>query len=535
MDTHDQETAQGSGMGWLLAFGGLVLAVIVLVPVAVVTIPVLMIAMLGASNDSNIGCQNTASGVAGAVDAGGPVRVPIEGKYTATSEFGMRRHPVTGVFKLHDGLDIASLEQSKNILAMKDGVVVDTPVTEWGGNMVIIDHGGAVKSQYLHMSQVTARKGQHVRTGERIGVEGSTGWVTGSHLHWTVFVADVPVDPRQWIEKQGVKVTGDAGPATAATGAAPSSTANDGGAGLPAQVGAWKGVQIANAAQIIAAGRALNLDDWSITVGVMTAMGESSLSTEVGKHGDAAGPDSRGLFQQRANGAWGSESDRMDPKISATNFFKALRKVDGYRQLAPTVAAHKVQANQDPHHYERHWADAVQVVAAITKNPDALAGLDTTGDVADCNAAAGTNPSGSQSLPPGPDGECTPTDSPGEKGLNPPALLTLRCVKQAFPQIKTMYGTGDRVGASDHPNGDAVDFMLDDWRTPEGRNRGWQIAHWVRANKDQLGVKYVIYDMKIWSVARTTEEWRPYTRYGNTPDDTLAHRDHVHVSLDPTF
>lgn len=74
--------------------------------------------------------------------------------------------------------------------------------------------------------------------------------------------------------------------------------------------------QLVNAAHIMQAGEALGLSARDQTIGVMTAMGESSL--RVLDHGDAAGPDSRGLFQQRDNGAWGSYEDRMDPFISAT-------------------------------------------------------------------------------------------------------------------------------------------------------------------------------------------------------------------------
>lgn len=73
------------------------------------------------------------------------------------------------------------------------------------------------------------------------------------------------------------------------------------------------------------AAAALGLDARAQAVGVMTAMGESSLL--VLEYGDVAGPDSRGLFQQRANGAWGSYADRMDPTISATNLFRALLRV----------------------------------------------------------------------------------------------------------------------------------------------------------------------------------------------------------------
>ncbi|WP_087874228.1 CHAP domain-containing protein [Arthrobacter globiformis] len=121
--------------------------------------------------------------------------------------------------------------------------------------------------------------------------------------------------------------------------------------------------QLKNAALIINAGKALGLSARGQTIGVMTAMGESGL--RVLDHGDGPGPDSRGLFQQRGNGAWGTYRDRMNPTASATNFFKALQKINGWEQLEPTTAAHRVQRNADPFHYRPYWAAAVEVVAAL--------------------------------------------------------------------------------------------------------------------------------------------------------------------------
>ena len=100
------------------------------------------------------------------------------------------------------------------------------------------------------------------------------------------------------------------------------------------------------------------------TIGVMTAMGESSL--EVLDHGDTVGPDSRGLFQQRDNGAWGTLAQRMDPAASATSFFTALLRVGGRDAMAPTQVAHTVQRNADPQHYAKHWDNAVAVVSRLT-------------------------------------------------------------------------------------------------------------------------------------------------------------------------
>ncbi|WP_421076953.1 M23 family metallopeptidase [Microbacterium sp. IO18] len=132
----------------------------------------------------------------------------------------------------------------------------------------------------------------------------------------------------------------------------------------------YSGVQLTNAAYIMNAASALGMGRDAQIIGVMTAMGESSL--QVLDNGDTAGPDSRGLFQQRDNGAWGSYSDRMDPTISATNFFKALQQVPNWASLPPTIAAHKVQGNADPYHYERYYPAAATVVGNLAGGGQAV-------------------------------------------------------------------------------------------------------------------------------------------------------------------
>ncbi len=136
-----------------------------------------------------------------------------------------------------------------------------------------------------------------------------------------------------------------------------------------ARIAGYGREQLVNAAYVIQAGDELGLGRCDQTIGVMTAMGESSLV--VLDHGDVAGPDSRGLFQQRANGAWGSYTDRMDPSTSSTNFFRAMMDVQGRDSLDPTIVAHRTQRNADPDHYARYWDDAVAVVEGLS-GPDTV-------------------------------------------------------------------------------------------------------------------------------------------------------------------
>jgi hypothetical protein len=64
----------------------------------------------------------------------------------------------------------------------------------------------------------------------------------------------------------------------------------------------------------------------------------------------------------------------MDPATSAGNFIKALQKVDGWEQLEPTIAANRVQRNEDPYHYQRYWESAAKIVEALSDAKFSLEG-----------------------------------------------------------------------------------------------------------------------------------------------------------------
>jgi hypothetical protein len=145
--------------------------------------------------------------------------------------------------------------------------------------------------------------------------------------------------------------------------AGPGGAAVLGAADLPVVPGLTR-EQVGNAAAIVRAGAGMGLSLRDQAIGVMTALGESSL--RVLDHGDRVGPDSRGLFQQRDNGAWGTLAERMDPTASAQSFFRALARVVDRDATVPTLVAHRVQRNADPQHYARWWDQAVGTVAALT-------------------------------------------------------------------------------------------------------------------------------------------------------------------------
>jgi cell wall-associated NlpC family hydrolase len=117
--------------------------------------------------------------------------------------------------------------------------------------------------------------------------------------------------------------------------------------------------QTHNAQIIVAVVAARGLPGRAAEIALMTAMQESSLT--VVDHGDAAGPDSRGLFQQRAS--WGPYNVRMDPAGSTGLFLDALVKVTGWQDMDPAHAAHLVQRNQRESDYVR-WIPFSRALAA---------------------------------------------------------------------------------------------------------------------------------------------------------------------------
>jgi murein DD-endopeptidase MepM/ murein hydrolase activator NlpD len=115
------------------------------------------------------------------------------GTGTLTSEFGIRRHPITGVVKLHTGVDIAPGDSY--VYAADAGTVVKAEWNRAYGNMTVIDHGNGVSTLYAHQASMFAKVGDQVGKGVRIGVVGSTGYSTGPHLHFEIRQDGEPIDP----------------------------------------------------------------------------------------------------------------------------------------------------------------------------------------------------------------------------------------------------------------------------------------------------------------------------------------------------
>lgn len=116
-------------------------------------------------------------------------------KYTITSEYGRRVHPITGEIKSHDGYDLCSdTGENSKIYAATGGNVIFAGEYGGYGNCVIIDHGERLQSLYGHLNRITVNEGDEIQPGEMIGSEGNTGMSTGAHLHFEARFKGVPVD-----------------------------------------------------------------------------------------------------------------------------------------------------------------------------------------------------------------------------------------------------------------------------------------------------------------------------------------------------
>ena len=130
---------------------------------------------------------------------GGEFAWPVPGYTRITSKYGMRTHPITGVYKLHSGTDIGA-PMGANFVAANDGIVVKAGYNGAYGNMVIIDHGGGIQTLYAHGSQIMVNVGDTVKKGETVVLKvGSTGYSTGAHAHFEVRINGVTTDPLPYI------------------------------------------------------------------------------------------------------------------------------------------------------------------------------------------------------------------------------------------------------------------------------------------------------------------------------------------------
>jgi len=127
-----------------------------------------------------------------------PSREPVD-NVTLTSSFGNRKDPFNGGKRMHQGIDIPG-PLGTPVYATADGIVARAEWANGYGNLVELNHGNGLETRYGHLSKLIAQPNERVRRGQLIGLMGSTGRSTGSHLHYEVRIAGGAVNPMPYIE-----------------------------------------------------------------------------------------------------------------------------------------------------------------------------------------------------------------------------------------------------------------------------------------------------------------------------------------------
>ncbi len=114
-----------------------------------------------------------------------------------TSLCGSRTNPVLDVDEYHNGLDIAA-EEGSNVYAVRSGYVSDVHVSDTYGNVMSFETDDGYTITYNHLQKIFVEEGEKIVQGEVVAYVGSTGLVTGPHLHYTVSLNGMLMDPIQF-------------------------------------------------------------------------------------------------------------------------------------------------------------------------------------------------------------------------------------------------------------------------------------------------------------------------------------------------
>ena len=127
-----------------------------------------------------------------------PLKPPME-HYYVSSPYGKRKHPVTGKFRMHHGIDLAGTWQ-ENVSVSADGTVVFAGYHGSFGKVVRIKHSYGIMTTYGHLAKINVRRGDLVNEGQVIGKMGKTGRVNGAHLHYEISVNGKSQNPAIFIK-----------------------------------------------------------------------------------------------------------------------------------------------------------------------------------------------------------------------------------------------------------------------------------------------------------------------------------------------
>ena len=124
--------------------------------------------------------------------------MPLKNNLSITSAYGSRIHPIFGMQKMHNGIDLKA--DHEDVYAVLDGIVIESGWdSKGGGNYIKIKHFDRFETAYLHLSQLYYRTGEKVRAGFIIGKSGNTGNSTGPHLHFAVKKYGRSINPAHFL------------------------------------------------------------------------------------------------------------------------------------------------------------------------------------------------------------------------------------------------------------------------------------------------------------------------------------------------
>lgn len=126
------------------------------------------------------------------------LKLPVKGR--RSSKFGLSRIMNNILQNPHSGLDLAA-PKGTPVTAAKDGTVINIGNFFYSGNIVFVDHGQGFITSYCHLDSVAVNTGQELQQGDLIGTVGNTGRATGPHLHWSVSLNGVRVDPELFVDE----------------------------------------------------------------------------------------------------------------------------------------------------------------------------------------------------------------------------------------------------------------------------------------------------------------------------------------------
>ena len=127
-----------------------------------------------------------------------PLKPPME-HYYISSNYGKRKHPVTGKYRMHHGIDLAGTWQ-ENVSVSADGTVVFAGYHGSFGKVIRISHSYGIMTTYGHLAKINVRRGDIVSEGQVIGKMGRTGRVNGAHLHYEISVNGKSQNPKIFIK-----------------------------------------------------------------------------------------------------------------------------------------------------------------------------------------------------------------------------------------------------------------------------------------------------------------------------------------------